>query len=213
MTFLPSIDVLIAYTLASLLLIITPGPDMTLFLGQTLAGGRARGLVSMLGACTGLLVHTMLAVFGLSALLAASATAFNVLKVAGVAYLLWLAVQALRHGTALNLSTQTSAPRPLSRVFLTAIGVNILNPKIIMFFVTFLPQFVSVSDPHAGAKLTFLGLYYIALGLPMCALMILLADRFTAALRSSRRAMRAFDYIFAGVMGAFAVRLVFARNN
>jgi threonine/homoserine/homoserine lactone efflux protein len=213
MTFLPSLDVLIAYTLASLLLIITPGPDMTLFLGQTLAGGRARGLVSMLGACTGLVVHTMLAVFGLSALLAASATAFNTLKVAGVAYLLWLAVQALRHGTALNLSTEAGAPRPLSRVFATAVGVNMLNPKIIMFFVTFLPQFVSVSDPHAGTKLTFLGLYYIALGLPMCALMILLADRFTAALRSSRRAMRAFDYIFAGVMGAFAVRLVFARNN
>jgi threonine/homoserine/homoserine lactone efflux protein len=213
MTFLPTVDVLIAYTLASLLLIITPGPDMTLFLGQTLAGGRARGLASMLGACTGLLMHTMLAVFGLSALLAASTTAFTVLKVAGVAYLLWLAVQALRHGTALNLSNETSAPRPLSRVFLSAVGVNILNPKIIMFFVTFLPQFVSVSDPHADAKLTFLGLYYIALGLPMCTLMILAADRFTATLRSSRRAMRAFDYIFAGVMGAFAVRLVFARNN
>jgi threonine/homoserine/homoserine lactone efflux protein len=213
MTFLPSLDVLIAYTLATLLLIITPGPDMTLFLGQTLAGGRSRGFASMLGACAGLLVHTMLAVLGLSALLAASATAFTVLKVAGVAYLLWLAFQALRHGTALNLSTEKDAPRPLSRVFLTAVGVNILNPKIIMFFVTFLPQFVSVSDPQAGAKLTFLGLYYIALGLPMCALMILLADRFTAALRSSRRAMRAFDYIFAGVMGAFAVRLVFARNN
>ncbi|MCZ7660401.1 MAG: LysE family translocator [Xanthobacteraceae bacterium] len=213
MTFLPGLDVLVAYTLASLLLIVTPGPDMTLFLGQTLAGGRARGFASMLGACTGLIVHTMLAALGLSALLAASATAFNVLKVAGVAYLLWLAVQALRHGTALDLARETGAPRPLSRVFLTAIGVNLLNPKIVMFFVTFLPQFVSVADPHAGAKLTFLGVYYIALGLPMCALMILAAERFTAALRSSRRAMRAFDYVFAGVMGAFAVRLVFARNG
>jgi threonine/homoserine/homoserine lactone efflux protein len=167
----------------------------------------------MLGACTGLLLHTTLAVVGLSALLAASTTAFTVLKVAGVAYLLWLALQALRHGTAWNLSTEPRAPRPLSRVFLTAIGVNLLNPKIVMFFVTFLPQFVSVSDPDAGAKLTFLGLYYIALGLPMCALMILLAERFTAALHASPRAMRAFDYAFAGVMGAFAVRLVFARNN
>jgi threonine/homoserine/homoserine lactone efflux protein len=213
MTFLPGIEVLIAYTLASLLLIVTPGPDMTLFLGQTLAGGRARGIMSMLGACTGLVLHTMLAVFGLSALLAASATAFNILKVAGAAYLLWLAVQALRHGTALNISREAGAPRPLSRVFLTGVGVNLLNPKIVMFFVTFLPQFVSVSDPHAQAKLTFLGLYYIALGLPMCAVIILLAERFTSALRASPRAMRAFDYAFAGVMGAFAVRLMFARNN
>ncbi len=213
MTFLPGIEVLIAYTLASLLLIVTPGPDMTLFLGQTLAGGRARGIMSMLGACTGLVLHTMLAVFGLSALLAASATAFNILKIAGAAYLLWLAVQALRHGTALNISREAGAPRPLARVFLTGVGVNLLNPKIVMFFVTFLPQFVSGSDPHAQAKLTFLGLYYIALGLPMCAVIILLAERFTAALRASPRAMRAFDYAFAGVMGAFAVRLMFARNN
>jgi threonine/homoserine/homoserine lactone efflux protein len=213
MTFLPGIEVLIAYTLASLLLIVTPGPDMTLFLGQTLAGGRARGIMSMLGACTGLVLHTMLAVFGLSALLAASATAFNILKIAGAAYLLWLAVQALRHGTALNISREAGAPRPLARVFLTGVGVNLLNPKIVMFFVTFLPQFVSGSDPHAQAKLMFLGLYYIALGLPMCAVIILLAERFTAALRASPRAMRAFDYAFAGVMGAFAVRLMFARNN
>ena len=67
--------------------------------------------------------------------------------------------------------------------------------------------------PHAQAKLMFLGLYYIALGLPMCAVIILIAERFTAALRASPRAMRAFDYAFAGVMGAFAVRLMFARNN
>src|SRR5688500_512902 len=112
MTFLPGIEVLIAYTLASLLLIITPGPDMAL------VRGRARGIMSMLGACTGLVLHTMLAVFGLSALLAASATAFNILKIAGAAYLLWLAVQALRHGTALNISREAGAPRPLSRVFL-----------------------------------------------------------------------------------------------
>lgn len=213
MMFLPDVEVLIAYTLATLLLIVTPGPDMTLFLGQTLAGGRARGIMSMLGACTGLVLHTMLAVFGLSALLAASATAFNVLKIAGAAYLLWLAFQALRHGTALNISRDAGAPQPLARVFLTGVGVNLLNPKIVMFFVTFLPQFVSVNDPHAQAKLTFLGLYYIALGLPMCAVIILLAERFTAALRASPRAMRAFDYAFAGVMGAFAVRLMFARNN
>ena len=82
-----------------------------------------------------------------------------------------------------------------------------------MFFLTFLPQFVSVSDPHAGAKLMFLGLYFIALGVPICALLILLAERFTAAIRRSPKAMRAIDYLFAGLMGAFAVRLLFARAD
>ena len=99
------------------------------------------------------------------------------------------------------------------RAFLTGLGVNLLNPKIIVFFLTFLPQFVSVSDPHAGGKLMFLGLYFIALGVPICALLILVAERFTGALQRSPKAMRAIDYLFAGLMGAFAVRLLFARAD
>ena len=173
MTFLPSLDVLAAYTLAACVLIVTPGPDMTLFLGQTLAGGRARGFASMLGVSAGLVLHSLLAAFGLSALLAASATAFGVLKIAGIAYLLWLAFQSLRYGSAFSLASDAGQPT-LTRAFLTGLGVNLLNPKIIVFFLTFLPQFVSVSDPHAGAKLMFLGLYFIALGVPICALLILL---------------------------------------
>ena len=82
-----------------------------------------------------------------------------------------------------------------------------------MFFLTFLPQFVSASDPHAGAKLMFLGLYFIALGIPICVALIFAAERFTAAIRRSPRVMRAIDYLFAGLMGAFAVRLLFARAD
>jgi len=93
------------------------------------------------------------------------------------------------------------------------LGCNLLNPKVIMFFVTFLPQFVSVSDPHAGAKLLFLGLYFVALSVPICALLILLAERFTAAIRRSPRATRTVDWLFAGLMGTFAVRLLFWRAD
>ncbi len=213
MSFLPDPDVLIAYTLAACVLIVTPGPDMTLFLGQTLSGGRARGFAAMLGVSAGLVLHSLLAAFGLSALLAASATAFGALKIAGIAYLLWLAFRALRHGAAFSLASAAGAPPTLRRAFLAGLGVNLLNPKIIVFFLTFLPQFVSVSDPHAGAKLMFLGLYFIALGVPICALLILLAERFTAAIRRSPKVMRAIDYLFAGLMGAFAVRLLFARAD
>ena len=213
MTFLPDLNILLAYTAAAVILVITPGPDMTLFLGQTLTGGRARGIAAYLGASAGLVVHTMLAAFGLSALLAHSAAAFGVLKIVGVAYLLWLAIDALRRGSALTLSPGSSAPQPLRQVFLMGVGINLLNPKIIMFFLTFLPQFVSASDPHAGAKLMFLGLYFIVLAIPICFVLILAADCFTAAIRRSPRAMRVIDYLFAGLMGAFAVRLVFARSN
>ena len=186
---------------------------MTLFLGQTLTGGRARGIAAYLGASAGLVVHTMLAAFGVSALLAHSATAFSVLKIVGVAYLLWLAFDALRRGSALTLAPGAAEPQPLGQVFLMGVGINLLNPKIIMFFLTFLPQFVSASDPHAGAKLMFLGLYFIVLAVPICLVLIILADRFTAAVRRSPRVMRGIDYLFAGLMGAFAVRLLFARAD
>ena len=135
------------------------------------------------------------------------------LKIAGVAYLLWLAFDALRRGSALTLAAGSSAPQPLGQVFLKGVGINLLNPKIVMFFLTFLPQFVSASDPHAGAKLMFLGLYFIVLAVPICFVLILAAERFTAAIRRSPRVMRAIDYLFAGLMGAFAVRLLFARTD
>jgi threonine/homoserine/homoserine lactone efflux protein len=213
MTFIPDLNVMLAYTAAAVILVITPGPDMTLFLGQTLTGGRARGIAAYVGASAGLVVHTMLAAFGLSALLAHSATAFGVLKIVGVAYLLWLAFDALRRGSALTLVSGAADPQPLGQVFLMGVGINLLNPKIIMFFLTFLPQFVSASDPHAGAKLTFLGLYFIVLAIPICMALIVLADRFTTAIRRSPKVMRAIDYLFAGLMGAFAVRLLFARAD
>lgn len=213
MTILPEPAVLAAFIGASLILAITPGPDMTLFLSQTINGGRARGFASMFGATTGLLIHSMLAAFGLSALLVASATAFTAIKMAGALYLLWLAVQAIRHGTALSLTSRVLERRGLVRVFATGLGVNLLNPKIVMFFLTFLPQFVSASDPQAAAKLLFLGLFFTAMAPIVCAPIILAADRFTGMIRKSPRVMRTFDWLFAGLMGAFAARLLFARAN
>jgi threonine/homoserine/homoserine lactone efflux protein len=213
MTLLPDPHVLLAFTLAGFVLVVTPGPDMALFLGQTLTAGRARGFAAMLGVSTGVVLHSLIAAFGLSALLAASVVAFTALKLAGVAYLIWLAIGALRHGSALTLRRDAAVKQPLRKVYLLGLGCNLLNPKIIMFFVTFLPQFVSASDPQAGAKLLFLGLYFVVLALPICAILILAAERFTAAIRRSPRLTRAIDWLFAGLMGMFAVRLLFWRTD
>ena len=102
MNFLPTFPVFAAYLVAVLVITFTPGPDMTLFLGKAVRQGTAAGMASMLGASTGVLIHTILVALGLSALLAASVTAFTILKVGGALYLLWLAVQTLRHGSALT---------------------------------------------------------------------------------------------------------------
>lgn len=213
MSFVPDLPALLAFTLAAVILTITPGPDMTLFLGRTLAQGRAAGLAAMFGATSGVVVHTTLAAFGLSALIAASPEAFLALKVAGAGYLVFLAVQALRSGSALNLD-ETARPRrqvSLVRNWATGVGINLLNPKIVLFFVTFLPQFVSVSDPNATGKLFFLGIYFIVIATPIANAMILAADRFARFLKAKPRVMRAIDYVFASIFSAFALQILLAR--
>jgi len=215
MDFLPSLPVLGAYLAAVLVITFTPGPDMTLFLGKAVTQGRASGMAAMLGASTGVLIHTTLVALGLSALLAASATAFFVLKVVGALYLLWLAVEAVRHGSALSLDPAgpAIAREPLFRTWLKGLAVNLLNPKIIMFFVTFLPQFVAADDPHAMPKLFFLGFFFVAVAAPICAAMIASASHLAHFLKRSPRLMRGIDWLFAGVFGAFALRLLFARAH
>ncbi len=213
MDFLPSPAVFAAYSLAAFILTITPGPDMTLFLSRALTQGRMAGLVAILGASSGLVVHTMAAAFGLSALIAASPEAFFAIKLAGAVYLVWLAYQAVRHGSALTLETGVRSRQPLLQTWFTAFGINLLNPKIVLFFLTFLPQFVSAEDPNATGKLAFLGFYFIMFALPICGAMVLAADQFSRVLRGNRRVARAIDFVFAGVFGAFAVKILLTRSS
>ena len=213
MSFIPDTTTLIPFAIATMILAITPGPDMTLFVSRTLSQGRAAGFASLAGALTGTLIHTTLVAVGISALIVASPMAFLVLKIFGAAYLVFLAWQALTKGSAFSPQKKSGPEISLFRSWVAGLGVNLLNPKIVVFFLTFLPQFVSANDPHAGAQLMFLGLYFIALGVPTCAVSILAAERFTAAIRRSPLAMRAIDYLFAGLMGAFAVSLLFARAD
>jgi threonine/homoserine/homoserine lactone efflux protein len=198
------------YLVACLLLAATPGADMALFLSRTLAGGRGQGFAAQAGANAGLLVHSSAAALGLSALLAASAGAYQAVKVAGALYLLWLAFSALRQGTALKLKSGNGAGG-LRGAFLNGFVINIANPKIVLFFVTFLPQFIDARDPHASAKLFMLGLGFIAITTVVNAVVILVAGRFVAAARANPRALRWFDYGFAALMSAFALRLAWGR--
>ena len=208
MDFIPGLGPLLAFTLAAIVLTITPGPDMTLFLGRTLSAGRMAGIAAMLGASSGVLIHTTLAAYGLSALVAASPEAFGILKFAGAGYLIYLAVQAIFSGASLQLDAVASRPRSLFSHWLTGLGINLLNPKIILFFVTFLPSFVSAGDPNAAGKLFFFGIYFIVLALPMSLALILAADRFAAALKRRPKIMRGIDWLFASVFSAFAVKIL-----
>ncbi|GAA2866486.1 LysE family translocator [Streptosporangium fragile] len=151
------------FTLASLALVVVPGPNHLYIAARAVAQGRRAGVVSALGVETGMLVHIAAAAAGLSYVIARSAALFDVIKWAGVAYLVYLGIRALtsRHEPA----ARGTAPQPLRQVFLEGVVVNVLNPKVILFFLAFLPQFV---EPEAGAvplQIAVLGGTLLLLGL------------------------------------------------
>ncbi|MEM9999753.1 MAG: LysE family translocator [Pseudomonadota bacterium] len=211
MEYVPSTAVLIQFALAAVVLAITPGPDMALYVGRAVTHSRAVGLACFAGAVTGILVHTMLVAMGLSALLVAAPTAFLALKIVGAGYLIWLAYQALRHGSSLTIKGERKEAGSLWQHYLTGIGINILNPKVALFFLTFLPQFVSADDPQAAGKLIFLGLFFLVVAIPTILPMIFAANAFSQALMSRPRVTRTLDWMFAGVFGAFAVKILTAK--
>jgi len=213
MTFVPDAPVLLAFTLAGFVLFITPGPDMSLFLAKTIAGGRRAGIAAMTGTSLGCIVHSLLAAFGLSALIAASPTMFLALKIIGAVYLLWLAVDAVRNGSSLNVAAGTPEAARVWANLALGFTVNLSNPKVVLFFVTFLPQFVDAQDPHAAGKLLFLGLYFVVLSYPLAVLLILGADRLVGAFRRRPRALRAIDWLFAGVFSAFAIKVLATQSK
>ena len=155
---------------AVFLLNVTPGPDTAYIVGRSVAQGRSAGLVSALGISAGCCVHSLACAFGLTALLAASATAFTVIKFVGAIYLIYLGARLLfaSRGEAGQSAADRpvaipDAGKPLAQLFVQGFWTNVLNPKVVLFFVSFFPQFVSAdSDRKALAFLT-LGLVFVAM--------------------------------------------------
>ncbi len=213
MQFIPSGSTLLAFTAACILLAATPGPDMTLSISRALRDGKLAGLAVIAGTNVGLVVHTCLVAFGISALIVASPLAFAILKTGGAGYLAWLAFQAIRKGSDFVIA-DLSAPREnLASAAFNGFWVNLLNPKIIIFFMTFLPQFVDAGDPHVTGKLLFLGLMFIVVSLPIVIGIVLIADRLSAWLLANKKVLRGIDYTFAGVFSIFAVKILMTHSR
>jgi len=208
----PSPSLFAAFVVASVLLALTPGPDMALYLSRTFSAGRSHGYAALFGAMSGVIAHTFAAALGLSALIAASPRAYDAVKIVGALYLLYLAWGALRRGSALRFDAGAAAGS-LRGSYLAGVLINLTNPKIILFFVTFLPQFIDVGDPDPSRKLFVLGFSFIVIGGLVSAAIIAVAGRFVAAARANPRALRWFDYGFAGLMSAFAARLILGATR
>ncbi len=213
MDFLPSLPTLLAFTAATLLLAATPGPDMTLSISRALSQGKSAAFFIVVGTSLGCVVHTLLVAFGISALITASPTAFMILKTGGAAYLFWLAVQAIRYGSTLTVKRVDDTGASALANISTGLWVNLLNPKVIIFFMTFLPQFVTANDPAVTQKLLFLGFFFIVAAMPVNVLVILTADGLSGWLQRRKSVMRGIDYTFAGVFSIFAVKILFTQTR
>ena len=178
------------------IVIVVPGPDTALTVRNTLAGGRARGMATALGVCSGLFVWTIAASAGLAALVTASQPLFDAIRIAGALYLVWLGVQTLRgHGTSVD-----APPRPGSG-YRQGLLSNLGNPKIVVFFTSLLPQFASSFAALAALGLVFCALTFVWLA----ASAAVVARARTAIMRP--RVRRALD-TFAGLaLVAFGLRL------
>jgi len=211
--FVPDAPVILAFAFASVILAITPGPDMALQLSRAINYGRAHGFATAAGAMSGILVHTTLVALGISVLIVAAPAAFLVLKIAGALYLLWLAWQAVTRGGGIRLAARAPRVPTLGESYATGVGINLLNPKVVLFFVTFLPQFVAPHDPDAPAKLFFLGAEFIIVSVPLAILTVVAADWLAAAFRRTKWVERALNWSFAAIFTAFAATILLAEGR
>ena len=201
---------LLAFIPAGLALNLTPGADMMFCLGQGLKSGRGAAMAANVGIAVGGMVHVTLAALGLGALVAAHPATFEAIRWLGVGYLLWLAVGALRSSP---FAAETQVERvPAARVFLQALMVNLLNPKVILFILAFLPQFVDPSRPILPQFLT-LGVVFAIGGLLVNGAVGLFAGSIGQRVARSASLSKWLSRISATIFGALALRLALMPRN
>lgn len=172
------------FILSVILLSITPGADTVFILTKSIAGGYKQGLASVAGIVCGLFVHTSLAAFGLSVILMTSALLFNIVKIAGAAYLIYLGIMALKSKSKINLENKGEIV-PFFTTFRQGFFTNILNPKVALFFLALLPQFVK-SNAESAVPFLILGLTFIFIGSLWSLFLVWTSARMSQALRQSK---------------------------
>jgi threonine/homoserine/homoserine lactone efflux protein len=201
----------LAFWLTTLVVVASPGTGVVYTLAAGLSRGRRASLVAAFGCTLGILPHVAAAMLGLAAVLHASALAFAAVKYAGVAYLMFMAWSALREGGALSVD-KTSDARTDLRVVVDAILVNVLNPKLSIFFVAFLPQFVSAGEAHPLLRMSELSGAFMAATFVVFALYGLFAAAARDHVLARPRVLTWLRRSFAAAFGVLAVRLAFAER-
>lgn len=201
------------FTLAALVLVLTPGPNMIYCVSRALCQGRAAGLVSLAGVLLGFVVHLMAAALGLTALLIAIPFAFDAIRLAGAAYLLWLAWQAVKPGGTAPFEARLLPHDQPAKLFSMGFLTNLLNPKVAMFYLSFFPQFLHPDRGSVLLQSLELGAIQILVSGGINALLVLGAAGITAFLSKSRGWLLAQRYLMGSVLAALAVRIALSDRK
>ncbi len=190
---------------------LTPGPDIAYILSRTLAEGKRAGVASSLGVCSGALVHVLLAAAGVAAMLAAAPQALIALQLVGAAYLVWLGVSAIQSSRGSTQAVASSEQRPSScllKIYLQGVAIDILNPKVSIFFMAFLPQFVRPELGHASLQIVALGAGVVLVSLAVEIPLVLMASRASTGMQQSPRLVANLRRLMGVTMLLIAARLV-----
>lgn len=206
---MPELHLFLLFMAGALALNLTPGPDMTFVLAQSAHSGARAGLAAALGIGAGALFHMTLAAFGLAALFAAFPLAFDIVRYIGAAYLVWIAWGMIRRPPHLG----RDAAQPASAVFRQGMLTNMLNPKVAMFFIAFLPQFVVKSAGPAWAQILVLGIAFNISGTLVNCAVALGGGRLAHRLRANPRIGKILGWISGSVMLGLALRLAWPQRR
>jgi threonine/homoserine/homoserine lactone efflux protein len=203
-----SFDQFLAFLAAAVLITAAPGPDNLMVLGFGMSRGRAAGIAFGLGCGFGCLNHTLLAAAGVSALIAASPLAFLALKAGGGMYLVWLGFKAWRSRNAARAAAVDGADEPLSRLFVRGVLANAINPKVALFFLSFLPQFVLAGRGQIGWQTAQLGVVFAAQAALLFGLLGFFSGSVGQWLQGHARAGAWLDRLAGTIFVALGVRLI-----
>lgn len=201
------------FLLAVFILNVTPGPDIAYVAGQSVMHGRRAGLMSALGVSLGGCTHTVFCALGLTALLAASPSAFMIIKILGGLYLVYLGVRTLLAARKPQVEGRVEVPRLSHRtLLLRGFITNVTNPKVLLFYVAFFPQFVDATSLHKTSAFLLLGLVFVSSGLMVDALVALLAAQARGAVSARPRVRQWIDGLIGTAFVGLGVRLMLVRR-
>ena len=195
------------FLIAAVLLNVSPGPDIAFILGQTVRGGQRAGFAAMFGIWTGAFGHVLMAAAGLSVILATSALAFSIVKWVGAVYLIWLGIKALRSHGGSFVSQKMNAPSRYASIYRQGALVGLLNPKVAVFFLAFLPQFVVTGAGPIWAQLFIHGILIIAVAAFIEPPLVIAGEKLTTKLRNTERVGLWLDRALGSIFIMLGLRL------